>query len=270
MTGQRKAAALAMIGFSLGNLTSNQAQAFWSADGTFTTFITTGVTTTVASAGLVAIIVVAIVKKDAGAEMVDGEQTKRLIDAALISSRGDLGMELALLVESPSAYAKFENDISRGEGSSLDAMMTATLLSKTEIVSAWQQATHSLGQTRSSADATDHITQFSVTIGPRLTPTNTTQSDLVWGLIREREQDSFPEGAVNHHWLASWLDVPVDEVATATWDIVNAQDPQHALRQEVLDQPESFINELAILIERDNRQSIEARIASLVNSIEAA
>lgn len=250
------AAAAALFGVALAAVPKT-------ARGTLLT-TTTSVSGTVVVAA-VAVIIYLIVKKPKPKDD-ESALTRSLIDAGVMTVRGDLGTELSLLVSSPLAHEQLSEELARGEGPGVFALSRATGVQPTELAKQWQASTEEIGTIEDTATATRFAADFLARIAPQISVEPDVQSTLLWQLQRERLDPSFPESATAHVWLSRWLGVPLPAVVQATESAMRDLDRRSELDQRVAlsERSEGYLDAIAAHIAAHHEREVSEKVAALV------
>ncbi len=261
-TPSKNLAKVALVGFALGPLLQRPARAYYGAAGIL---ILTGATTS--GAATTAGIVVLILKAAdvvAAKEPAPGSVARTLIDTALITSRGDLALQLELLSESPSAFARASDELAERKGPAVDALVQATGLPVETLASHWYAATRAHGPVTDEAGAQKVVAGFLARMAPELAVERGQAAELAWKLERERTAVGFPAEARTHLWLAEWMGVPVDAVAKAGEAAAAGLGAEGDARARIYAEPERYLDALAVALEATHKAELDQRTASLV------
>lgn len=257
-------ARLALLGFALGPTLERKARAYYAlAIAVVTGTTTTGAATT---AGVIVLVVWLVRENASDQPTVEGATTRSLIDSAVVSTEGDLGVQIQLLSESPTAFAQLDREMATGVGPALDAMVRATKLPAEELAKCWSAARATVGVVESPEQAASVVTHFLVQISPELKVGREPSADLAWQLVRERSAPNYPEDARTHVWLAEWLGVPVEAVgeaseqALASLPTLVGQEPRVFLYAN----PDAYLDAFSASLESKHKAEVDARVATLM------
>lgn len=254
-----------LLGFVLANVASWAPLASAGPGTLALVSTTTGLTTT--TAGIVALVVLLVRagdrSHDATTEPKRGVLARSMMDSALLSGRGDLGLQLTLLAESPSAFGQFDAEVDRGEGAGLAAMVHATRLPPQRVAIHWRAARAASGPVDSELAATGTVLRFAQRAAPELEIEIAARAELAWALLREQATGETTQLGSAHLWMADWLGVSSEIVAdvTARSPIVASDDQ----RAQVYADPDRVLDAIAAEVEREHRPQIEARLAELLS-----
>jgi hypothetical protein len=222
-------------------------------------------TTVGAVVGVVVFIVKRTQKDDGTASLEPGQLTRHLVDSGLIGVRGDFGMELGLLLESPSAFDQLTTEARAGKGAILSSLSQSTNIPTGSLAVYWMTAVDEVGVTVNKRDASHTVFAFLDHLSPDLEVSDQVLGEFTWRLVKERLSPSFPESATSHAWLAEWLGVPLDVVAVASQGAIDELILDGATaRVQVLQHPRAFLDAIAISIEETHREDVEERVQGLI------
>ena len=143
-SSKRALAIAALCGFSLTYVTKARASPLVGAmvsatSGWVTTF------------GAVVVAVAFLVKRfnnnHGTASLEPGQLTRHMVDSGLIGVRGDFGMELGLLIESPSAFDQLTTEARTGKGAILSSLSQSTNIPTDSLAGYWMNAVDEVGVT---------------------------------------------------------------------------------------------------------------------------
>lgn len=254
---------VAVLGFAMANAAApRQARAYYALGFALLSTTTTGVGLTIAGG---VYLTIRSAEDDDEALATPGETSRRLMDVALLSTRGDLGMHMDLLLDSPTAFAQLSHELARGEGPSVDAMVQATGVPVEALQSAWATASAPVGQVMSPSDAARVLTGFLVQIGPQLVVPKDATAELAWQLAREQAAGTSSADASAHRWLAGWLGVSPEALSSATAAATAglAMDDGDAARAALYADPGPFLNAVATTLEQSHGDEVYARLSEL-------
>jgi hypothetical protein len=278
---------LALLGFSLGGGSSRSARA--SSAGVATTALSVA-----ASAGVVVAVVVLLLRRKNEAGPPDAVQdappplaktsagvapaapepavfeepasslTEDLLWSGLLTQRGDLGLQVALLAGSPGAIDQLTDEVTRGEGPALAALAQASGVRPALVRLLWREALAERGPPGDQEQAMALLTAFMVRLTPHVRVDETVLGDYVWALLAELEAGEAP--GPTQLWTARWLGVPPEAVRAAVTVAFEGLPPgseeRRRLRVERL--AGEHVAQFAQAVERHHRGEVEARVAELV------
>ncbi len=218
----RHLAVLALAGFSLGGASSRSARA--SSDTASCTLTTVG-----GIAGIV-ILVRKLQREGEEVEEVEEEEEEEQAEAApsdwsgslthdllwsgLLTQRGDLGLQVMLLGESPGAVAQLSDELGRGEGPALAALVDASGLPPAKLHLHWLEVFDPDRAPTSQSEAIALLAAFLVRVTPELAVDPQLLADYVWSLALEL--DATDGAGPTESWTARWLGVPTAAVRAAS------------------------------------------------------
>lgn len=199
------------------------------------------------------------------------DHTRALLDAGMLTVRGDLGTELALLVQSPQAHDQLSTELARGSGPGLDALVRTTGIPPEELARHWQASAEATGLIASSDDAMRFTMDFTVRLAEQLSVQSDVQSALLWQLQRERLDPSFPQSAPAHEWLANWLGVPLKGAVQATEGVLRELDGRSEAdqRAKLGTEAERYLAAIARHVSTHHFAEVSAKIDALIAQSEA-
>jgi hypothetical protein len=258
---------VAMACFLLGQAAApRDAQAYYLAGYGLLTLTTSALGVTVVGG---VILTVKLVADDTASLAEPGSRTRAVVDAGLLSAQSDLGLQLALLSESPVGWNRAALEVAAGGGATLDALSATTGLSTEALCAAWTASAPQDG-VHSSDDATRAVRAFVEHAGRDMRPSPEVQAELAWKLAREAQG---PEGSEpTSTMIAAWLGVPQDAVIAAAADATAAlaATPQSDLRGAVYADPDAFLDALSRSLEQSQAAAIDATIDRLLAEAQAA
>jgi hypothetical protein len=188
-----------------------------------------------------------------------GDTTRSVVDAGLLSSHTDLGLQLSMLTESPTAFAQLSYELLQGKGASVDNMTRATGLSVEFLQNAWTQSLAPVGVVDSQEEAQAVVVGFMEACAPKLQVDRQLLASFAWQLAREQ---SFPSNNnASQLWLSAWLGVPVSAIQQATAAALPTGTTD--LRASIYADPDAFLNRLSAKLEAEHSEEIHARIEQL-------
>ena len=277
---------LALMGFSLATAAPGEARASGTSPGssstssgsltastgssaTVTTLLYTGLTLTTVVGVTVLIVIVTKMLIDASNDNNSsnqaGAKTKALMDAGLLAARGDLGLELGLIVESPAAFDQLDDEFERGDGPAVQALVRATGIPADTLRAHWDAATEARGPVESEADATRLVVDLLVRMAPDLAGSEAQTAAWLWQLARESAGATDPASPHARAWAARWLGVPEESVEAAA-DVAFAELQGLSEREQrvaIMTDPERFMWIMGAELQRDHAEVVDKRIAEL-------
>lgn len=270
---RRRTASLALVSFSLSAIVPGPRARASSTSGVSigpgSESIATTTTSTVLTVGTTVVGIVLLIKL---ATDVDGGtpegRTRALLDGGLLNRRGDLGMELGLLVDSPAAFHQISDEVAAGGGPGLDALVQATGLPHATVARAWTTTSAALPPATDADAATRFVVRFLATLAPELQVQPEHATALLDELRRERLRPDFPADAPAHLWLARWLGVPEHAVADATAELGAAGLADGAAHARLRAEHDRLLDAIAARVAATHHAEVEQRIAALAAEVE--
>ncbi len=187
-----------------------------------------------------------------------------VIEAALLSTRGDFAMHVDLLLTSPTAFAQLDRELAAGAGPAVDAMAIATDIDVATLVAAWERARDPVKPVRSAEEARATLTRFLKEIGPSLKVPAEVVADVSWQLIRERF-DTSSNSARATALIANWLGITAADVGAAADVAVRSLglDDSDSTRITLFKDPKPFLLALSTELDAKHKGVIDARILEL-------
>ena len=272
------AAALSATGFTLNHLMTKKASAYslFSSTTSITSFsslssyitvslssTSLGITTTVG--GVVLILKIAEVghfKPDEN----PGEATRLLIESGMIATRGDLGMELSLMAESPNSFKATHEAMLTGEGAPIDALSQSTGIPQAELVQKWREVSKNSAPVQDEASASRFLMSFLIEIGAQVQVDKAQVAHLLWQLTVE-DATLATEDSQAHQWLSHWLQASPETVEAAVSEVFRQEAAQNSdLRATIEANPDAYLLALSAAIEHREGEQIHARVNALLES----
>ncbi len=144
---KRALAIAALCGFSLTYVTKARASIYTTIAALASGSSLIAVTTVGAVVVAVVFIVKRLKKDDGTASLEPGQLTRHMVDSGLIGVRGDFGMELGLLIESPSAFDQLTTEARTGKGAILSSLSQSTNIPTDSLAGYWMNAVDEVGVT---------------------------------------------------------------------------------------------------------------------------
>ncbi len=192
--------------------------------------------------------------------------TRSLLDSGLLATRGELGVQVALLAQGPAAFDQLSDELARGVGPAVDELVRTTGLSADVLRPHWEAARGAHGDVIDSATATRVVADFVSRLAPNIHVSDRLISDLVWRLALEYFGHKRTDPVPTHDWVAGWLGVPVEAVLAASEEVFWRADwgRTEAREARIRAEPELYLNRLATELDSTHRDQIDARVRELV------
>ena len=262
------AAAASALGFSLNRVLEQDAHAYYASSGHWVLLTATTTSGVLTTAGVVVLVILLLDDDRATNEtqtLDDGKLARGLIESGLLNARGDLGMELSLIVESPTAFEQVAQDMAEGNGAALNSLTRTTNIPQSELISMWQQTSQTVGPVEDEASATKFMMNFLLRMGHDLEVEQNQLADFSWQLIVEQTSPVSPENAHAHKWLADWMGLPLESVLAASQKRLAQQSDGSDLRADIQQDPEAFLSALSQELEAQHPELIRSRVDTLVS-----
>jgi len=261
-TGISNLSKAALVGFTLTSLgVPKQAHGYYAVGYALLSLTTTAV------GGGVYLTVKAAMKSGTAQLSNEGDPTRTIIEAAVMERQSDVGLQLQLLAESPTAFNQLDHDVALGHGRALDSLTNVLGTPSKEIATLWENARAGHDDINDSVASSAVVEAFAGLVYPRIEVQDLVLADFVWQMVVESQQEQEMSGTTQA-WLGGLLGVPVIGVNASvkhTLAGLGCTDLESA-RKRVYGDPDLVVAGLSRTIEARYTEEIQKQLDSLLGA----